>query len=179
MAARLRSCKINANRVSAMRFWSSRALINDIKNSGLSQKDIARYWVLSSILYWLMFGLTVGSVNTASFPYNLKNIFSVISLLISVLGFTVCYRSNGGASGERLLDKFTALFFVASIRGFAFAWLPFLFVFSLACAAIYYPGGPEPLPVFAGSNLAVLFYKSFVYLSIARNLKVLDIRSND
>ena len=160
-----------------MRFWSSRAVIKDIAISNLSQRDIARYWVLSSILYWLMFGLAVGSVSAKPLAYNLKNGFSVISMLISVFGFVACYRSNGGASGERLLDKFTALFFVASIRGFVFAWIPFLFIFTLICAVIYYPGGPEPMPVFVGSNLAILAYKSFVYLSTARNLKALETRS--
>lgn len=162
-----------------MRVWSSRALVNDIVNANLTQKDLVKYWVSSSILYWLLsIRVVAPSGYIELFPYYLKNGFSAISLLIALFGFIACYRSNGGVSGERLLDKFAALFFVASIRGLVLAWLPFLFISALIYGVIYYPAVEmEAFPKIIFANLAVLVYKFFVYFSVARNLKLIDIRS--
>jgi len=160
-----------------MRFWSSRALVNDIVIIGISQKDIVGYWILSGIFYWLLFGLVPPAGDAGSFPGQLKIGFSVISQLISVLGIIACYRYNGGVNGEHLLDRFTALFLVASIRGLVFPLAPIMLTFSVIYVFIFNTGEIGVFPKYLGAYLSIAYYKLFVYFAVARNLRLINVRS--
>ena len=144
----------------------------------LSQKDIVKYWILSGILYWLFFDSTPFAGDVGVLPNSLRFAFSFISRLISVVGFVACYRSNGGSSGERLLDKFTALFFVSSVRGLVYVAVPLALACSVTLAGIYYDIGEiDVYPTYLAGAIVFLIYKASVYLLTARCLNLLHVRS--
>jgi len=160
-----------------MRFWAIEKIKSDIANDQLSQKDVLKYWLAGVLLYRLLWQLPIR--NIAAPQYGLRLAMFISTLFISIVGIVSCYRANGREHGERLLDRYTAIFFVMSIRGLVFALLPFCLLAGFTWGAV---GAIVGMKAVDGkitdvlANASYLYYLCFAWLGTARHLKLLRSR---
>ncbi len=138
-----------------MYFWKIESLKSELKAGDLPQHEQLSYLLVSSVLYSL-----------AAIPFLSANWMDVLSAVLMVFvvafGTYYIYRCNGGAKGQRLLQKYVSLGLVTMIRYMAFIFMPVIIVFYVGYEIV--AGIPEEtgiLDVIITEALVVVFYIYF------------------
>jgi hypothetical protein len=108
-----------------MYFWRIEKLKQGLAAGPLPTIEQFKYLLALTIL-----------IGLAAIPFERNNSFDVLSGIIGVpimgLGTYYVYRLNGGASGERLLDRYMSLGWVVFIRFIVLLLLPTIIVLIVA-----------------------------------------------
>ena len=109
-----------------MKFLGIQALKSELSHGGsLKQADLFGYWLAATLLFQL--AIFPMSEQLSSWDY----LYWFVSSVMAVVMLRKCYLANGGASGEKWSDKFVSIYWVVSVRGFLFVFLPLFILGSI------------------------------------------------
>ena len=109
-----------------MKFLGIQALKSELSCGGsLKQADLFGYWLAATLLFQL--AIFPVSEQLSSWDY----LYWIMSSVMAIVMLRKCYLANGGASGEKWSDKFVSIYWVVSVRGFLFVFLPLFILGSI------------------------------------------------
>lgn len=118
-----------------MYFWNIEKLKKDIIKKPLSEGEVFKYLIATTILY------SLGMI-----PFLENNIWDIISGItsgvVTVLGLIYLYVRNGGSSGVNFLQKYLALGWVMGIRFFVLIVCPVVIIY-FSIIGVYVGAIPE------------------------------------
>lgn len=115
-----------------MYIWDTNALIQDLKNNKVNQKEQFKYALAFSVLSVvgsdpsLAIGLKYTSMDTIS---------SVVMLLITIFGLVFCFKANEKVDGKDFILRFFTMGFPITIR-FVAIILPISIIFGFLEASL-------------------------------------------
>ncbi len=119
-----------------MYFWKINDLRRDLIEKPLSEKDQLKYLLAYTILVSL--ALMIYTVT----KYNAWNIYySIIGMIIEIIGIIYIYKINGGSKGEYILQRYFSLGWVVAIRWSVLIVLPTLIVYYTVLGIYYLRSG--------------------------------------
>ena len=153
-----------------MYFTDMRRLRRELVRGELDPGDGAIY-------VFLMFGLAV----PLWYPQPIDPTFTAlptsgvllgfINLGIAAVGVWYCYRANGGSTGVRFAETFTAVAWVASVRLLLGLVLPLLValyvVVTFAPSQLKIPA-PLAIPVFGPITQALLLWRTSAHIAVVQ-----------
>ena len=96
------------------------------QGGSLKQADVFGYWLAATLLFQLAIFPVLEQ------PSSWDYLYWLISSVMAVVMLRKCYLANGGATGEKWSDKFVSIYWVVSVRGFLFVFLPLVILGSIA-----------------------------------------------
>lgn len=89
-----------------MYLWKTRILAENIKNGSLEQKDFKKYLIAVATLTLFCFYMAI-----LKSPGNIYMIMFEItgSILITIFGINITFRTNGGNEGVEYLNRYISL----------------------------------------------------------------------
>jgi hypothetical protein len=99
-----------------MRFWRTDSLVDDIRNGSLTQVDEKNYYI-SLALVGILSAFSGGTESNLGFDLIWVSRWALLAV-VTIIGFNIAFRVNGGASGQRFLSKLVPLAFPISLKLF-------------------------------------------------------------
>ena len=150
-----------------MYFWNIKKLKKEITTSPLSEKEQFKYLIANTI-----------ALGSAMIPFPENNIWDIYLIMIQgvimILGIIYIYKSNGGAKGKYLLQRYFSLGWVMLIRWLFLIVLPAIIVFSLAME-MFFVGLLESTSIYDVVFVSIL---SIIYfLLLGKHIKSIAVKS--
>jgi hypothetical protein len=147
-----------------MRFWNAKALVKELKENKLSEKEKFKYFFLFTVLTALVMETSIYSE-----PIPDEWIESLAVILITALGTLYCFLVNQAVDGQAFIERYICVSLPVVVRIITFAII-LIFIIGVSLAIL----GIEPTEELDGlvEIVLVLFFEIFYFLLLARNLKL-------
>ena len=119
----------------SMRFWSIRAAKADLREPALSNQRLLPYLVAIVVSQTFVIDFAV-LAPTGVENFAREMILGAVSVSLSAAGILYVYWRNGGASGERFLERLLVLGWVTGVRFSVYAIVT-VFIFGAILAALF------------------------------------------
>lgn len=87
-----------------MYFWKTKALIKDLREGKVSEREKMKYLLATSLVYTVAHSIPLEEVYFASY---LDGISLAVSVFMAALGILVCYRAN--KDGQAFVERFICI----------------------------------------------------------------------
>lgn len=122
-----------------MYFWNTTALVKDLREKRVTERDKYRYlvvfFVLSGAPLTALFGPPAsgqGAAEIYSFLRYLGPAATIVNMLIQIGGVLLCYRENQKGDGQEFLSRYISLSLPVKIRLAVYLVLP-LILLTVTC----------------------------------------------
>lgn len=117
-----------------MYFWNIEKLKKTLQKGPLTEAEAFKYLFVTTIA-WCMGYIQFGE-------YNIFDVyFSLILVVLEILGLIYAYKCNGGAKGKNFLQIYISIAWVVSIRWIVLVMIPCLAIY--ITALVIYSTVPE------------------------------------
>jgi hypothetical protein len=138
-----------------MYFWKVSALVEDLKNGRVSQRQKMHYYLANTLFYLVLFYIN-GLMATKPNIFTMLNI--LLGLFVTVGGILLCYETNSQGDDKEFVDRAICLSWPINLRMLV-VLIPVYFAYGLILAGTSGQTETSIVDVIITTFYSVYFYK--------------------